>query len=136
MLATNGLYMGDLSPKPGACRLNTASSMVTGWPSLHFMPSRIVSSTVVGVGRVTLSAAQGCGSPSGPMRMKRSQISSVAHEPCAPGMLNGLILVGTVVELTMMSFCGPFGVRLIQVQKLRMPSPSSCTVLFASQTSG
>ena len=66
--------------------------------------------------------------------MKRSQISSVAQEPWAPGMLNGLMFVGTVVELTMMSFCAPFGTRLIQVQKLRMPSPASSTVLPGSHT--
>ncbi len=86
MLATNGLYIGDLSAVAGAVRLNTASSMVTGLPSLHFMPSRSVTSTVSGVGRVTLSAAQGCGRPSGPMRIRRSHSTSVIHEPCAPGM--------------------------------------------------
>ncbi len=59
---------------------------------------------VVAVGRVTVSAAQGCGSPSGPMRISRSQTSSVTHDPCAPGMLNGFRLSEGPTEFRMMSF--------------------------------
>ena len=134
ILATKGRYIGDLSPKPGACRLNTASSMVTGWPSCHIMPGRSVTSTVVGVGRVTDSAAQGRGRPSGPIRISRSHTSSVAHDPWMPGMLNGLRLVGGATEFSTTSRCAPRGFRPIQVQKLRMPMPACCTVLPSSQT--
>lgn len=134
MLATKGRYIGDLSPNPGASRLNTASSMVTGWPSCHFMPERSTTSTVVGVGRVTLSAAQGCGRPSGPIRMRRSHTSSVAQEPWMPGMLNGLRLVGGATEFRIASRCPALGCKLIQVQKFRTPMPACILMLASSQT--
>src|SRR5579859_1081863 len=134
ILATNGLYIGALSAKPGAIRLNTASSIVTGWPSLHFIPLRRVTFTVVSSGRSTFSAAQGCANPSGPTRIRRSQTISVAQEPCPPGMLNGLRLVGGAVEFRITSFCAPSGLMLIHVQVQRMPMPACEIMLFGSHT--
>src|SRR5580692_6397444 len=131
---TNGLNIGALSPKSGATRLNTASSSVTGWPSLHFMPLRRVRLTVSVSGRSTFSAAQGCGRPSGPTRIRRSHTISVAQEPWPPGMLNGFRLVGGAVEFRITSFWTPRGAMLSQLQVLRMPMPACDTKLFESQT--
>ncbi len=69
------------------------------------MPLRSVRSTVSVSGRSTFSAAQGCGRPSGPMRIRRSHTISVAQEPWPPGMLNGFRLVGGAVEFRITSFC-------------------------------
>jgi hypothetical protein len=83
---------------------------------------------------VTVWAAQGCGRPSGPMRISRSQTISAAQLPCAPEMLKGLRLVGVETELRMMSFCAPSGVMFSQVQVLRAPMPACSTIDFSSQT--
>ncbi len=119
---------------PGAIRLNTASSIVTGRPSLHFMPARSFTSTWVGVGRVTFSAAQGCASPSGPMRISLSHTISAAQLPCAPEMLKGLRLVGVATEFRITSFCSPSGLMFSQVQVLRAPMPAWVTIEFSSNT--
>jgi hypothetical protein len=83
MSVTNGLYIGALSPA-GAWKEKMTSSRVTGWPSCHFMPVRILTSTVLSSTQVTLSAAHGRGMPSGPMRITRSQIRSVTQLSTAP----------------------------------------------------
>src|SRR5690348_17734770 len=108
--------------------------MVTGWPSLHFMPLRSVTLTVVASGRSTFSAAHGCGSPSGSTRISRSHTISAAQEPCWPEMLNGLRLVGGDTEFRITSFCAPSGVIFSHVQVLRMPMPACDTMLFGSHT--
>ena len=59
MLATNGLYIGDLSAIAGALKENTTSSTVSGLPSCHFWPGRSTQSTVEGSAWTTFSAAQG-----------------------------------------------------------------------------
>ena len=82
---TNGLYIGALSPA-GAVKEKITSSIVTGLPSCHFMPARSLMSIVVSSAQVTLSAAHGCGVPSGPMRITRSQIRSVIQLSTAPPM--------------------------------------------------
>ena len=68
------------------------------------------------------------------MRIRRSQTSSVAQEPWAPGMLKGLRLVGGATELTMTSRWAVLGLRLVQVQKLRMPMPAWTCMEDSSQT--
>ena len=83
MSLTNGLYIGALSPA-GALKEKITSSIVTGLPSCQLMPARSFTSTVVSSTWVTLSAAHGCGTPSGPMRIKRSQIRSVIQLSTAP----------------------------------------------------
>ena len=86
MSLTKGLYIGALSVRIGASNEKITSSTVTGRPSWKFMPARSVTSTVRSLTKVTLSAAQGRGSPSGPMRMSRSQTSSVTQLSGAPAM--------------------------------------------------
>ena len=83
MSVTKGLYIGALSPA-GASKEKMTSSTVTGLPSCHFMPARSLTSTVLSSTQLTLSAAQGCGMPSGPMRITRSQIRSVTQLSTAP----------------------------------------------------
>ena len=83
MSVTKGLYIGALSPA-GAWKEKITSSSVTGWPSCHFMPARIFTSSVLSSTQATLSAAHGRGMPSGPMRMMRSQIRSVTQLSTAP----------------------------------------------------
>ena len=78
MLVENGLYIGDLSPIV-AWYEKITSSTVTGLPSWQVMPERSTTSSVVGSAHVTVFAAQGCGRPSGPMRIRRSQTRSVTQ---------------------------------------------------------
>src|SRR5262245_50914381 len=85
MLATKGLYIGDLSPA-GASKEKITSSAVTGLPSCQDMSARSFASTVTASTYVTLSAAQGFGRPSGPTRITRSQTRSVTQLSMAPEM--------------------------------------------------
>ncbi len=91
MFSTKGRYIGTSLPIAGASKLKMQSSTVTGDPSWNFMPVRSVKSMVVGSTCVTVSAAQGRGKPSGPMRMRRSHTSSVTQESVAPLIHSGWI---------------------------------------------
>ncbi len=131
MSATKGRYIGTLgvflpsfsSSIPGASKEYMMSSGVTGLPSCHVMPARIVASSVVGLTHSSFSADQFRGRPSAPTRARRSQISSVTHELVPPAMNSGLIASTGSAALSTICFTSPFGAAWMKVQKLRRPMP-------------
>ena len=99
------------------------------------MPARMVTSTVVGLIHSMRSAAQFCGSPSGPTRARRSHTSSVTHELAEPAMYIGLIATTGSAELSTICFWAPLGLARMKVQKLRMPIPLCEMIESSAQTS-
>jgi hypothetical protein len=128
MFATNGLYIGDLSPA-GASNEKITSSIVTGLPSCQVCPDRSFASTVVGSTKVTLSADHGFGNPSGPTRIRRSHTRSVTQLSIAPEMYRGLTALSASAAFSTMSFWAPAGVAPVKVQKLRTPMPDWSTMV-------
>src|SRR5260370_34489566 len=66
MLATKGLYIGDLSPVAGALKEHTTSSTVMGLPSCHCWPGRSTQSTAFRSTWLTFLDGQGVRRPTGP----------------------------------------------------------------------